>query len=312
MKRVILWSVQLKDAIYDFLTHAEVGKYQSKKTVENYRHYLKRFEKFAKAKTNVGSISAETIRDYRLHLHRTPIKGQGVTLDIKTQQYHLIALRALLKHLHKNDVKTFSPEKIELPKVPERQVEVLAREELAAMFDAIDITKRNGLRDLAILHLLYSTGLRVSELSNLNRKDVNLETREFRVVGKGRKARIVFISDIAAEHVKAYLDSRQDNWSPLFISNSNRSSRPSLLGVERRLEPQAIERVVRTITVRAGIVKKVTPHTLRHTFATELLKNGADIRSVQEMLGHASITTTQIYTHLTNKRLKEIHQQFHR
>jgi len=304
--------VQLKDAIYDFLTHAEVGKYQSKKTVENYRHYLKRFERFAKAATDVEKISADTIRDYRLHLHRTPIKGQGVTLDIKTQQYHLIALRALLKHLHKNDVKTFSPEKIELPKVPERQVEVLAREELAAMFDAIDITKRNGLRDLAILHLLYSTGLRVSELSNLNRKDVNLETREFRVIGKGRKARIVFISDTAAEHVKTYLDSRQDNWSPLFISNSNRSSRPSLLGVERRLEPQAIERVVRTITVRAGIVKKVTPHTLRHTFATELLKNGADIRSVQEMLGHASITTTQIYTHLTNKRLKEIHQQYHR
>lgn len=304
--------MQLKDAIYDFLTHAEVGKYQSKKTVENYRHYLKRFEKFAKPTTDVGKISAETIRDYRLQLHRTPIKGQGVTLDIKTQQYHLIALRALLKHLHKNDVKTLSPEKIELPKVPGRQVEVLSREELSAMFSAIDVTKRNGMRDLALLHLLYSTGLRVSELSNLNRKDVNLESREFRVIGKGRKARIVFISDAAVEHVKAYLDGRQDNWSPLFISNSNRSSKPSLLGEERRLEPQAIERVVRTIAAHAGIVKKVTPHTLRHTFATELLKNGADIRSVQEMLGHASITTTQIYTHLTNKRLKEIHQQFHR
>lgn len=304
--------MQLKDAIYDFLTHAEVGKYQSKKTVENYRHYLKRFEKFAKASMDVGKISADTIRDYRLQLHRMPIKGQGVTLDIKTQQYHLIALRALLKHLHKNDVKTLSPEKIELPKVPGRQVEVLSREELSAMFGAIDVTKRNGLRDLAILHLLYSTGLRVSELSNLNRKDVNLESREFRVVGKGRKARIVFISDTAVAHVKAYLESRQDNWSPLFVSNSNRSSRPSLLGEERRLEPQAIERVVRTIATHAGLVKKITPHTLRHTFATELLKNGADIRSVQEMLGHASITTTQIYTHLTNKRLKEIHQQFHR
>lgn len=304
--------VQLKDAIYDFLTHAEVGKYQSKKTVENYRHYLKRFEKFAKPTTDVGKLSADTVRDYRLHLHRMNIRGQGVTLDIKTQQYHLIALRALLKHLHKNDVKTMSPEKIELPKVPGRTVEVLGREELEAMFASIDVTKRNGLRDLAILHLLYSTGLRVSELSNLNRKDVNLESREFRVIGKGRKARIVFISDSAVEHVQRYMDSRQDNWAPLFVSNSNRSQAPSLLGEERRLEPQAIERIVRTIAAQAGLVKKVTPHTLRHTFATELLKNGADIRSVQEMLGHASITTTQIYTHLTNKRLKEIHQQYHR
>jgi site-specific recombinase XerD len=302
----------LRDAIYDFLTHCEVGKYQSKKTVENYRHYLKRFERFAKPKTDVATISSETIRDYRLLLHRTHIAGQGVTLNIKTQQYHLIALRALLKHLQKNDVPTLSPEKIELPKVPERQVEVLARDELDRMFESIDVTKRNGLRDLAILHLLYSTGLRVSELSNLNRKDVNLDSREFRVVGKGRKARIVFLSETAADHVKRYLDSRTDNWKPLFVSNSNRSRADALAGEDRRLEPQAIERIVRETTTRAGIVKKVTPHTLRHTFATELLKNGADIRSVQEMLGHASITTTQIYTHLTNKRLREIHQQFHR
>ncbi len=302
----------LKDAIDDFLTHCEVGKYQSKKTVENYRHYLKRFEKFAKASTKIKDITSTVIRDYRLHLHRMPIHGQGVNLDIKTQQYHLIALRALLKHLQKNDIETISPEKIELPKVPERQVEVLSREELQAMFQAIDITKRNGLRDLAILHLLYSTGLRVSELSKLNRKDVQLETREFRIVGKGRKARIVFLSDAAVEHLKDYLESRNDNYLPLFISNSNRSKNVSLHGEERRLEPQAIEHIVRTITIHAGIIKKVTPHTLRHTFATEILKNGADIRSVQELLGHASITTTQIYTHLTNKRLKEIHQQYHR
>lgn len=302
----------LKDAIHDFLTHCEVGKYQSKKTVENYGHYLKRFERFAKAKTDVSRITTTLIRDYRLHLHRTPIAGQGVTLDIKTQQYHLIALRAMLKHLQKNDIATLSPEKIELPKVPERQVEVLAREELEAMFRSIDPTKRNGARDLALLHLLYSTGLRVSELSNLNRKDVNLATREFRVVGKGRKARIVFISETAASFLKDYLNTREDNWTPLFLSNSNRSKVKSLFGEERRLEPQAIERIVRTIAAEAGVVKKVTPHTLRHTFATELLKNGADIRSVQEMLGHASITTTQIYTHLTNRRLKEIHDQFHR
>ncbi len=304
--------MQLKDAIYDFLTHCEVGKYQSKKTVENYGHYLKRFERFAKAKTDVSRITSDLIREYRLHLHRTPIAGQGVTLDIKTQQYHLIALRAMLKHLQKNDIPTLSAEKIELPKVPERHVEVLAREELEAMFQSIDPTKRNGARDLALLHLLYSTGLRVSELANLNRKDVNLVSREFRVVGKGRKARIVFISDMAVQFLKDYLQTRDDNWTPLLLSNSNRSRVKSLFGEERRLQPQAIERIVRSLASQAGLVKKVTPHTLRHTFATELLKNGADIRSVQEMLGHSSITTTQIYTHLTNRRLKEIHEQFHR
>ena len=302
----------LSSAIDDFLTHCEIGKYQSKKTVENYHHYLKRFEGFAGAKLDVSKLTGDIVKSYRLHLHRTPIKGHGTTLDIKTQQYHLIALRAMLKHLQKNDIKTISPEKIELPKVPSRQVEVLSRDELSAMFDVIEVTKRNGFRDLALLHLLYSTGLRVSEISNLNRKDVNLQSREFRVIGKGRKARIVFISDSASEHVKNYIDSRDDNWIPLFISNSNRSVTKTMHGEERRLEPQAIERIVRNISAMAGIVKKVTPHTLRHTFATELLKNGADIRSVQEMLGHASITTTQIYTHLTNKRLKEIHQQYHR
>lgn len=302
----------LREAIDDFLTHCEVGRYQSKKTVENYRHYLKRFERFAGAKLETSDLTTSLIQRYRLELHRTPIKGQGVTLDIRTQQYHLIALRALLKHLQKNDVPVLSPEKIELPKVPGRHVEVLSRDELAAMFDAVDPTARTGLRDLALLHLLYSTGLRVSEISGLNRKDVNLEQREFRVVGKGRKARIVFVSEHAAEHLQRYLDLRTDVWMPLFLSNSNRSQQASLRGEERRLQPQAIERVIRMIAMRAGIVKKVTPHTLRHTFATELLRNGADIRSVQEMLGHSSITTTQIYTHLTNKRLKEIHQQFHR
>jgi site-specific recombinase XerD len=160
--------------------------------------------------------------------------------------------------------------------------------------------------------MLYSTGLRVSELSNLNRDDVNFDKREFRVVGKGRKARIVFLSVESVDHVKRYLDSRTDNWKPVFVSNSNRSKKDIVGDEGRRLQPQAIERIVRMLTVKAGILKKVTPHTLRHTFATELLRNGADIRSVQEMLGHASITTTQIYTHLTNKRLKEIHQQFHR
>ncbi len=303
--------MQLKDAIHDFLTHCEIGKYQSKKTIENYNHYLKRFEKFAKETRDVEDIHKGVIQNYRLHLHNFETPA-GETLDIKTQQYHLIALRAFLKYLAKNDIKTFSPDKIELPKVPQRQVEALSREELADLFQAIDVTKKNGLRDLAVLHMLYSTGLRVSELSNLNRDQVNMKKGEFQVRGKGRKLRIVFISDDAVEHLTRYLDSRNDNWKPLFVSNSNRSKSDIGDGENRRLEPQAIERIVRNYALAANIVKKVTPHVLRHTFATELLRNGADIRSVQEMLGHASITTTQIYTHLTNKRLKEVHEKFHR
>ncbi len=289
-----------------------MGKYQSRKTVENYRHYLRRFEKFADANLDVEKIDNDKVRSYRMHLHNMHAAGQAVNLDIKTQQYHLIALRAFLKHLAKNDIKTIAAEKIELPKVPPRQVEVLSREELQDMFAVIDPTKRNGLRDLALLHLLYSTGLRVSELAALNREDVNLQRGEFRVLGKGRKFRIVFISETAKEHLKGYLDSRADNFQPLFISNANKSKDDIVKGNARRLQPQAIQRTVRSITTQAGILKKVTPHTLRHTFATELLRNGADIRSVQEMLGHASITTTQNYTHLTNRRLKEIHEKYHR
>ncbi len=303
--------MQLKDAIHDFLTHCEVGKYQSKKTIENYNHYLKRFEKFAKETRDVESIHKGIIQDYRLHLHnyKTPT---GENLDIKTQQYHLIALRAFLKYLAKNDIKTYAPEKIELPKVPQRQVEALSREELADLYNAIDVTKRNGLRDLAMLHMLYSTGLRVSELSNLNREQVNMKKGEFQVRGKGRKLRIVFLSTECTEHLGRYLETRNDNYKPLFLSNSNRSKSDIGEGENRRMQPQAIERIVREAALRANIIKKVTPHVLRHTFATELLRNGADIRSVQEMLGHASITTTQIYTHLTNKRLKEVHEKFHK
>lgn len=304
--------MKLSSAVYDFLTHCEIGKYQSRKTVENYRHYLKRFQEFVKKDISAAQIDQDTVKAYRLHLHRMYIEGQGIHLTVKTQQYHLIALRAFLKYLAKNDVETLAAEKVELPKVEPRQVEVLSRQELQDMFRAIDITKRNGLRDLSILHMLYSTGLRVSELSNLNREDVSVQKSEFRVRGKGRKLRIVFISDDARQHLKAYLDSRGDSLKPLFISNSNRSGSDILSGGRRRLQPQAIERIVRQCASRAGILKKVTPHTLRHTFATELLKNGADIRSVQELLGHASITTTQIYTHLTNQRLKEVHERYHR
>ncbi len=305
-------NVKLNDAIHEFLTHCEVGKYQSKKTIENYHHYLKRFMEFVGPTLDVSKIDAAILRNYRLHLYHFQVPGEGTTLGIRTQQYHLIALRALLTYLVKEDIATLPPEKVELPKVPGRQVDALTREELDTLMTSIDTNERTGLRDLALLHLLYSTGLRVSELCNLNRDDVNFKTREFRVLGKGRKTRIVFISETACKHLQNYLQNRLDNFDPLFISNSNRSKGTIIDGEGRRMQPQAVERVVRTLTTKAGILKKVTPHTLRHTFATELLRNGADIRAVQEMLGHASITTTQIYTHITNQRLREVHTKYHK
>ncbi len=262
--------------------------------------------------SDVSKIDAAILRNYRLHLYHFQVPGEAASLSVRTQQYHLIALRALLTYLVKEDIPTLPPEKVELPKVPGRQVDALTREELDTLMTSIDTNERTGLRDLALLHLLYSTGLRVSELCNLNRDDVNFKTREFRVLGKGRKTRIVFISETACKHLQDYLQSRLDNFDPLFISNSNRSKSTIIDGEGRRMQPQAVERVVRTLTTKAGILKKVTPHTLRHTFATELLRNGADIRAVQEMLGHASITTTQIYTHITNQRLREVHTKYHK
>jgi site-specific recombinase XerD len=205
-----------------------------------------------------------------------------------------------------------APEKIELGKIPARTVEVLSREELDRMFKAVDHTKKNGARDIAILETLYSTGLRVSELAGLNCDQVDLKRREFMVRGKGKKPRIVFLSKKAAEIIESYIKQRSDNYKPLFINLRQGAKEDVLNDEKRRLSTVSIENLVRKYALKAGIIKKVTPHTLRHSYATELLINGADIRSVQEMLGHSSITTTQIYTHLTNKKLREIHEKYHR
>ncbi len=254
------------------------------------------------------SLTLQKIQNYRIYLNRF-LDEKNKKLGIKTQNYHIIALRAFLKYLIKNDVKTLSPEKIELSKIPARTVEVLSREELDRLFKAVDQTRKNAARDRAILETLYSTGLRVSELTNLNRDQIDLERREFMVRGKGRKPRIVFLSKRAAEFIENSLKSREDNLKPLFIN----SLKGDILEEEkRRLSTVSVENMVRKYALHAGIIKKVTPHTLRHSYATELLINGADIRSVQEMLGHSSITTTQIYTHVTDKKLREIHEKFHR
>lgn len=303
--------MSLKNLIQQFLEHCEVEKNQSLKTIDNYGRYLRRFSEFA-GDIDVAKIDLPLVQKYRLHLNRVE-DARGRTLSKKTQNYHVIALRAFLKYLIKNDIATLAPEKVELSKIPERTVEFLTREEVETLFAAVNKKWETAKRDLAILETLYSTGLRVSELAALNRNQVDLKRREFMVRGKGRKPRIVFLSERAVKRIEDYIKSRNDAFDPLFINRGRaRSASDITKGENRRLTTVSIEALVRKYAMLAGIIKKVTPHTLRHSFATDLLQNGADIRAVQEMLGHASITTTQIYTHLTNRRLREIHEKFHR
>lgn len=299
------------DLITDFLDHVEIDKNQSQKTVQNYQHYLGRFVDFA-GNISPTQITMRLVQKYRVHLNRMT-NDKGNSLGKNTQNYHIIALRAFLKFLAKNDIETLSPEKIELAKIPERTVEFLSTEEVDALFKTVDTSTLQGLRNKAILETLYATGLRVSELEQLDKDQVNLKRKEFMVRGKGRKPRIVFLTDRSVNAIRAYLDKRTDNFKPLFI-NLRRSRKTSQIGdgEHKRLTAVSIEYFVSRYARLAGITKKVTPHTLRHSFATNLLINGADIRAVQELLGHASITTTQIYTHLTNKRLREVHEKFHK
>ena len=301
--------MKLSSHIRNFLEYCEITKNQSQKTLENYKHYLTRFQDFIASDIDPSEIDLHTVDRYRLYLNRL-IDERNNQLGIKTQNYHIIALRAFLKYLTRKDIKTLAPEKIELSKIPARTVEFLNREELDSLFEAVDLAKKSGRRDLAILLTLYSTGLRVSELKNLNRDQVNLKRREFMVRGKGSKPRVVFLSEKAAEMIESYLLLREDNFQPLFINS--RKATDILAEDQHRLSTVSIQEIVRKYARKAGIIKKVTPHTLRHSYATELLINGADIRSVQEMLGHSSITTTQIYTHLTDKKLRETYEKFHR
>lgn len=305
--------MELKEAIQLFLEHCEIEKNQSKRTLKSYQHYLDRFLGFVK-NIKLNQIDLPLVKKYRLYLNRLEYK-RNETLSIKTQSYHLISLRAFLKFCIKNDWETLAPEKIDLPKIEDRTVAFLSREELESLFETFDTSKITGLRNRAIAELFYSTGLRISELVSLNRDHVNLERGEFSIRGKGRKIRIVFLSERAKMWVNEYLIARQDGFLPLFLNHGRTRNKNEeeldLEGGYRRLTAYTIQEMIRLTAKKAGITKPVTPHTLRHSFATELLLNGADIRSVQEMLGHSSITTTQIYTHLTNKKLKEIHQKFH-
>ncbi len=295
--------------ITDFLEYLELERNASQRTIVNYDHYLKRFVDFTQD-IDPGKIDYDLIRRYRLHLSRYSDPKTGVHLKKITQNYFLIAIRAFLKYLAKRDISSLSPEKVELSEADARPLKVLDNESLERLLQTPIPNDISGLRDKTLLELLFSTGLRVSELASLNRETINIERREFSVIGKGNKIRVVFISDEAALWLERYLQNRRDQFKPLFIRFQGRID-PSEDGEKMRLTSRSIERIVEKYVKKAGLSIKATPHTLRHGFATDLLMNGADIRSVQEMLGHSNISTTQIYTHVTNKHLKDVHQAFH-
>lgn len=296
------------ELLLDFIESLEVEGGRSAKTAENYRLYLERFVEFTED-AKVGAITTEIIRRYRLWLNRYE-NEHGETLSTITQSYHLIALRGFLKYLSERDIPSLSPDKIKLPKTNRKQVTFLHFEEIQQLVDAIDLSKEEGIRDRAIIELLFSSGLRVSELVNLNRGHVNTKRREFMVRGKGQKDRPVFVSSAAARWVEEYLDKRLDNLPPLFLSYS-RNNIASTSGDYRRLGARSVQRMITKYARLAGITKHVSPHTMRHSFATDLLMNGADLRSVQSMLGHSNISTTQVYTHVTDEHLREVHEKFH-
>ena len=300
----------LSEALADFLEHLEVEGGRSPRTIENYKLYLERFIDFA-GDIDVAKITSETIRKYRLWLNRYKNSNTGEELLLITQNYHLIALRGLLTYLSQRDISSLAADKIILPKTVRKQVTFLHYDEVVRLIEQIPLDNEPGLRDRAIIELLFSSGLRVSELVNLNRDHINLARREFMVRGKGQKDRPVFVSMSAAEHVKNYLDARSDSLPALFISYSRRLAKPSVSGDYRRLSTRSIQRMVSHYARLAGITKHVSPHTMRHSFATDLLMNGADLRAVQSMLGHSNIATTQIYTHVTDQHLKDVHERFH-
>jgi site-specific recombinase XerD len=301
-------SQKYSQLVTDFLEYLEIEQGRSQKTIQNYHHYLTRLSDFA-GDISLDELNPELIRRWRLWLNRLG-SDRADELGKLTQNYHLIALRAFLKFCAKRDIPAMSADKIELAKVARKQVSFLSAEEVDRLLNIVDTTSINGLRDRAIIELLFCSGMRVSELAGLDKDHVNLQRREFTVRGKGQKDRPIFVSEESAMWLQKYIDVRGDNLKPLFISYSGKHT-ANLSGNYKRLTPRSIQRIVAKSALLAGITKHVSPHSLRHSFATDLLINGADIRSVQSMLGHANIATTQIYTHITDPQLKAIHEQFH-
>jgi site-specific recombinase XerD len=304
---------ELHNLVNDFLEYLVVEKSLSVLTVRNYRHYLTRFLSWMEAKHIPllhSNIDIELIGQFRIYLANLKDKNDAL-LQKATQTYHIVALRSFLRYLIiRRDIPVLNPDKIDLPKTDSRVIEFLNTEQLTRLLNSPEISNEIGLRDKVILELFFSTGLRVSELTKLNRDQINLETREFSVKGKGNKIRLVFVSDTAADWLKRYLAVRKDIYKPLFIRYS-RDRSEAKQGEKMRLTPRSVERVVRKYSKKCGLPFDAHPHTLRHSFATDLLIQGADLRSVQEMLGHESIRTTQVYTHVTNRHLKEVYQKYH-
>ncbi|PJC21732.1 hypothetical protein CO059_03265 [candidate division WWE3 bacterium CG_4_9_14_0_2_um_filter_48_10] len=300
----------MKNYVPRFLEYLEIEKGRSLRTVDNYTFFLNRFLEFAKIDSPT-EISPTLVRRYKLFLSRYRDKNRK-SLKRSSQNHHLIALRSFLRYLAQQEgMDVLPPDRVELMDEPDREVKVLNEESLEALLSAPDTRTKRGLRDKAILELLFSTGMRVSELVGLDVDDINLKTREMSVMGKGGKIRVVFISDDAADSLANYLGIREDAYKPLFIRYAGGKASASD-GDDLRLTVRSIQKIVKKYARKAGLAVEPSPHTLRHTFATDLLRRGADIRAVQEMLGHSSIATTQIYTHITNPQLKEVHRKYHR
>lgn len=297
----------------DFLEYLEVERNCSRLTLRNYSHYLNRFDRWLQRKGKplaVDELTMDTIKKYRLYLSRyRDEKSKGLSLT--TQSYHVIALRSFLKWLTKNDVEVLAPERIELPKAESKSLKFLTRAQVEKMLRSVDVSEEVGLRDRAILEVLFSTGLRVSELAKMDREKVDFESREFGIIGKGGRARVVFLSRRAASWLAKYFDERTDPWKPAFIRYAKSKLPKKRGGEDLRLSVRSVQRIVEKYRKKAKLPVKITPHGLRHTFATDLISAGAGLREVQEMLGHKNISTTQIYTHVTNPQLKKVHDRYH-
>lgn len=297
----------------EFLEYIEVERNLSPLTIRDYRHYLNNFINWSKANHPISSpkdLTLETVRKYRVYLAHFNSPNGNLPLKKVTQNYYVIALRSFLRYLIRKDLPVVAPEKIELPKVESRSLKFLDRDQLDRLLAQPDISKDAGLRDKAIMEMLFSTGLRVSELCKLDRDQVNIERKEFGVIGKGQRARVVFISDRCALWLERYLAKRLDQFKPLFIRYAG-NQEPIINGEKMRLTPRSVQRILDKYVRKARLPVKATPHVLRHSFATDLLMNGADLRSVQELLGHKNVATTQIYTHVTNAQLRDVHKAFH-